>query len=376
MNIGFGTTVLEAGKAKGRLDGIGVYTQAILNELEKTNYTMHPLKFSSIKGAISDKRLSNKNLPYAIHSGLSSIFNTPIGDFSQYEKRIDFFFAPDHHIPHFKTVPVIATVMDIIPYIHPEWVPKRLRAFKNFAFKKSVLSAEHIITISEYSKQDIMKYFHIPDHTISVVPLGVDSRYFSRISSTNKQFVLNKFNINKNFFLFVGTLQPRKNIIRIIEAYEQLPTKIRDTNMLVIVGQNGWETNELLEKIEVLEKTGQGKWLNYIEDHDMLALLQSSIGLVYPSLYEGFGLPIIEAFASRCPVISSNTTSIPEVAGDAALLVNPLAVDEIANAMQILATDVHLRDELVKKGGERAKEFTWEKSAEEHMRVFKKVLRS
>ena len=376
MNIGFGTTVLEHGLAKGRLDGIGVYTQAILSELEKTEHTLYPLKFTSLKDVISDKKLNYMNLPYSLHGGLSALLNRPIGNFTDYEKNIDFFFAPDHHIAHFKTVPVIATVMDIIPFVHPEWVSKRLRTFKNFAFKKSILSAEHIITISEYSKQDIMKYFHIPENTISIVPLGVDNKYFQRINQDEKQATLDKYSINKDFFLFIGTLQPRKNILRIIEAYEQLPLEIKNKNALIIVGQNGWETDELLKKIKRLESTGHGKWLDYVEDTEVLALLQSSIALVYPSLYEGFGLPIIEAFASHCPVISSNTTSIPEVAGDAALLVNPLLIDEISHAMQLLATDIHLRDELVKKGLERAKQFTWEKAAQEHMSVFKKVLNS
>lgn len=375
MNIGFGTTVLEHGLAKGRLDGIGVYTQAILTELAKTDHTLYPLKFSSIKDVISEKKLSYTNLPYSLHSGLSSIFNTPIGNFKTYEKKVDFFFAPDHHIAHFKTVPVIATVMDIIPFIHPEWVSKRLRTFKNFAFKKSILSAEHIITISQYSKQDIMKYFHIPENAISIVPLGVDNKYFQRIDKDEKQTTLDKYSIHKDFFLFIGTLQPRKNILRIIEAYEQLPLEIKNKNALIIVGQNGWETDELLSKIKQLESAGHGKWLDYVEDTEVLALLQSSIALVYPSLYEGFGLPIIEAFASQCPVISSNTTSIPEVAGDAALLVNPLLIDEISHAMQLLATDIHLREILVEKGIAQVKQFTWEKSIQKHLEIFEKVMK-
>ena len=373
MNIGFGITVLKHGKSKGRLDGIGVYAQAILNELKKTEHTVYPLKFSSVKDVIAQKKISYANLPYSLHSGLSSILHTPIGNFQSYEEKVDFFFAPDHHIPHFKQIPVIATVMDIIPFVHPEWVSKRLRTFKNFAFKKSILSAEHIITISEYSKQDIMHQFSISENHISVVPLGVDKKYFLRIEKDKKQSTLDKYNIHKNFFLFIGTLQPRKNIIRIIEAYTQLPMEIKEENVLIIVGQNGWETDELLEKIEYLEKSGYGTWLDYVEDTEVLALFQSATALVYPSLYEGFGLPIIEAFASQCPVISSNTTSIPEVAGDAALLVDPLSIVEISNAMQLLAQDIPLRQKLVKKGISRVNQFTWEKSIEKHLEVFEKV---
>ena len=376
MNIGFGTTVLEKGLKKGRLDGIGVYTQAIQNTLKQTEHRLYPLNFLSIGDVILQKKLSYTNLPYSIHSGLSCIFNTPIGNFTTYEKQLDFFFAPDHHIPHLKHVPVIATVMDIIPFVHPQWVSKRLRTFKNFAFKKSILSAKHIITISEFSKNDMIQHFNIPENNISVVPLGVDKKYFYRIPKKEKQTTLDKYRIDKNFFLFIGTLQPRKNIIRIIEAYEQLPFEIKDKNALIIVGQNGWETDELLKKITHLENSGYGKWLDYVEDTEVLSLLQSSIGLVYPSLYEGFGLPIIEAFASQCPVISSNTTSIPEVAGDAAFLVNPLSVEEISNAMKLLATDIRLRETLIEKGIERVKQFTWEKSIQKHIEIFKKVMQT
>lgn len=374
MNIGFGTTVLSKGLSNGRLDGIGVYSQSLLDEFQKSKHNILPLRFYMKENIVTDDIVLKDKLQYSVHSGLSAIFNHPIGNFSKIEKELDLFFAPDHHIPYLKSKPVVATVMDIIPFIHPEWTSSRFRKLKNFAFKKAILSADHIITISEYSKNDIINYFKIDESNISVVPLGVDKKYFKIIDKDKKQNILKKYNIEKDFFIFIGTLQPRKNILRIIEAFEQLPLEIKEQNQLIIIGQNGWNTDELMNKLTYLEESGHGKWINYIPEDDMLALFQSAISLVYPSLYEGFGLPIIEAFASSCPVISSNTTSIPEVAGDAAILVNPSSVKEISNAMYRIATNIDLRNELIALGLKQVKKFTWKKSADEHMKVFKSLL--
>lgn len=374
MNIGFGNTVLVKGLDSGRLDGIGVYSQSLLEEFKKSEHKIFPQGFYIKKNKSLNHFILKEKLLYSIHCCLSALFSRPIGGINTASNELDLFFAPDHHIPYLMSTPVIATVMDIIPFIHPEWTSSRLRQLKNFAFKKAILSANHIITISEYSKNDILKYFPIDEKNISVVTLGVDKKYFKRIPEQAKYEVLKKYNLEKEFFIFIGTLQPRKNIIRILDAFDKLPADIKEQNQLVIVGQNGWNTDVLINRLRHLESTGYGKWLNYIPEEDMLALLQSAISLIYPSLYEGFGLPIVEAFASHCPVISSNITSIPEVAGDAALLVDPYSTEEITDAMYKIATNANLRKHLILKGLEQVKKFSWEKSAEQHLEVFQKVV--
>lgn len=374
MNIGFGTTMLSKGLSANRLDGLGVYSKFILNEFKKSKHKVSTYRFYTKENIVSNHTILKSNLPYSIHSGLSALLGYPFGNFSEIEKKLDLFFAPDHHIPYMKTIPVVATVMDIIPFIHPQWASPRLRRVKNYAFKKAILSADHIITVSQYSKNEIIKYFNIDKCKVSVVMLGVDKKYFIRINEDTKLTVLKRYNLEKNFFIFVGTLQPRKNIMKIIEAFESLPVSIKERNHLIIVGQNGWKTDELIIKLHHLQKSGYGRWLNYVPDDQLLSLLQSAIALVYPSLYEGFGLPIVEAFASNCPVISSNTTSIPEVAGDAAILVDPNSIDQISSAMYKISTNSELRTELISKGQKQVKKFTWSKSAQVHLDILQKVL--
>lgn len=378
MRIGFGATVLAQGLHRKKLDGIGIYSQALWREFQSTDNEFFPLVFQK---ASEEKTLfealgrdvTYAPVPYELHSGISALTGRAVGDLARYEKKIDLFFAPDHHIPYLKHTPVVATVMDLIPLLHPEWASSRLRKVKNFAFKKAILSASHIITISEHSKNDLINHLGMSKDNISVVPLGVDQSFFHRVDALQRKRVLDDYKINEGFFLFVGTLQPRKNLLRIIQAYRSLPEYVRRDHALVIVGQYGWGSDALMQEIDALVGSNEGQWLSFVPQDDLLALMQSACALVYPSLYEGFGLPIVEGFASQCPVITSNATSMPEVAGDAALLVDPLSVDEIAHAMQRLAEDEQLRDTLVERGLKQVKHYTWSASAEKHMQIFKQV---
>jgi len=266
--------------------------------------------------------------------------------------------------------------MDIIPLIHPKWASSRFRRFKNFLFKRTILSADHIITVSQYSKDDIIQYLGISPEKISVVDLGVSKSFFHKVTDNEKKNVLDKYSIIEDFFLFIGTLQPRKNILRIIKSHRMLPEEVKKKHPLVIVGKYGWGSQNLMEEIDIMQEKNDGVWLSYLEQKELYALLQSAIGLIYPSLYEGFGLPVIEGFASECPVITSNVTSLPEVSGDAALLVDPYSTKEIMDAMNQLIQDEVLRETLIAKGNKRVKKYSWEKVAEDHLVIFKKVLQS
>ncbi len=376
MKIGFGTTVLEKGLDQGHMDGIGVYANNLWHQ-----WSQEPKKaisFGNPKGTENRSDLLGDiirlPLPYALQSALCIFTHRPFEGSALLEKEIDLFFAPDHHIPKLKNIPVVATIMDAYPLIHPELVSQRLRRFKNSAFKKASQWADHIITISEHSKKDIGYYFDIPDDKISVVPLGVNRAYMEQISQSEKERILEKFGLKKDFFIFVGTIQPRKNLARLVEAHESLPMQIRQKHPLLIIGQQGWGEERLREK---LQRTGEGDTLRYlarVTDRELYALLQSALAMVYPSLYEGFGLPILEGFASQIPVIASNTTSIPEVAGEAAYYIDPLDTADIAAKMLDIASDSRLRSEIVQKGWQRVQEFGWENSAKKHLEIFSKII--
>lgn len=376
MKIGFGTTVLERGLNHGQMDGIGVYANNLWHQWSQE--PKQAISFGNSKEFQNrDETLGNViHLPlsYPLQSALSIFTDRPFAGSTILEKRIDLFFAPDHHIPKFKNIPVVATIMDAYPLIYPQLVSQRLRGFKNFAFKKASKWADHIITISEHSKKDIGNYFDIPEDKISVVPLGVNRAYMEQIPEIMKERILEKFGLKKDFFIFVGTIQPRKNLARLVEAHELLPAEIRQKHPLLIIGQYGWGEERLKEKLETGGGLSNIHYLARVTDRELYALLQSALAMVYPSLYEGFGLPIIEGFASKIPVITSHTTSIPEVAGEAAYYIDPLDTADIAAKMLDVASDSTLCSEIVEKGWQRVQEFGWENSAKKHLEIFRKII--
>jgi alpha-1,3-rhamnosyl/mannosyltransferase len=187
---------------------------------------------------------------------------------------------------------------------------------------------------------------------------------------------LEKYGLEPGFFLFIGTLQPRKNLPRILEAFQSLPDDVRKAHPLIVVGRDGWNNEELIPQLKALEQRGEGRWLSYLPQDEVMALMQSAGALVFASLYEGFGLPVIEAFAARCPVIASNTTSLPEVTGDAAWSVDPTDSASIAAAMQDVLTQADVRAQKIEKGLERAKHYSWQECARKTLAVYEKVLAS
>ncbi len=305
---------------------------------------------------------------------MSAITPFPFIGHSALKKQVDLFHATDHLIPRLPGVPVLATIMDAIPLSHPEWVRLNYRALKTWLWRRAGQWADHVVTISEYSKQDIVEQFAIPPERVSVVPLGVDQRYFEKIDEENKAGVLKKLGLPSRFFLFIGTLQPRKNVERVIDAHATLPLEVQQEFPMVVVGRAGWCVDALLEKLQRAEAGGTVRWLKYLPDYEARALLQSACALVFPSLYEGYGLPVVEAFASRLPVITSNTTALPEVAEGAALMVNPLDIEEIGHAMRRIVDDAELAGELREKGFVRAREATWAACADKTAKLYRQLI--
>lgn len=377
MRIGFGATLLNRGHAHGRLDGIGVYCQSLLRAQGAMGVRPRCFYWGGDPDTglcLETSRISA--LPFPAATLYSALTRRPAWGHEAVEREIDVFHAPDHRIPRLGSVPVVATVMDAIPLAHPEWASASMRWLKNRLFAESVKWADHVITISSFVLPDLVEYLHIPAERISVVPLGVDEAYFDRVEQEVRAASLDKYGLRTGFFLFIGTLQPRKNVERIIFAHRALPHAVRSAHPLVIVGQNGWGTESLMPMLAGLKDEGVGVWLDYVPRDDMFALMQSASALVFPSLYEGFGLPVLEAFASGLPVIASNTTSLPEVAGDAALLVDPENVEEIAHAMARIIVDPALAGLLREKGLARARELSWANCATRTLQVYRSMIMS
>ncbi len=381
MRVGFGMTLVNRCLQGGGLDGIGNYTIELLRSFsERTEIAMLPYSFGLAAG---DWRSLGVVCPreqillprYDVLAASSILTCGSLPLTGKLSAHVDLVHATDHLIPRMRAVPVVATLMDAIPLAHPDWVSKSLLGrFKTQLWKKTARWADRIITISDHSKSQIVDYFGLAADKIDVIPLGVDKRWFVPIAAEERARIKKKFDLRDRNFICVGTLQPRKNIGKAIEAYLRLPPAIKDDVGLLIVGRAGWQCEEIVGRL------GQGaygagvRWLKHLPDNELRAVLQDSTALVFPSLHEGFGLPVLEAFASRTPVIASNTTSLPEVAGDAALLVDPQDEEAIADAMRCVAEDDGLANRLKVRGYERATFFTWDKTAEMTLRSYKYAL--
>lgn len=376
MRVAFSTTVLAKGMAHSAVDGIGSYTRELGGLLaRRIDVSLVPVGFGL---AVEDGVLDGAESPvtfdrYAQTALLSAVTSFPFPSRALIERNVDVFHATDHLIPKLTNVPVVATLMDAIPLSHPEWVRMNLAAMKRWLWRKAATWADHVVTISEYSKAEIVQHFGIPESRISVTPLGVDQRFFERIDTQIKNEILHRLNLPDAFFLFVGTLQPRKNLQRVLDAHAGLPDYLRKSVPLVVVGRAGWGCDELVARLSAPGSTEHVRWLQYLPDLEVRALMQSAKALVFPSLCEGFGLPVLEAFASGLPVVTANTTSLPEVAGDAALMVNPTDVGEISDAMTQVIDSSGLAKRLSDAGLARARKFDWETCATTTMAAYRQA---
>lgn len=270
----------------------------------------------------------------------------------------------------------IAVVHDMAYRTYPETVRGKTKKILERAMEKSCQRADKIITISEFSKKEILKYFSIPESKIEVVPWGVETKvYHDRYSADNIENVKNHYAISGDYILYLGTIEPRKNIERLIRAYSLLNEKDPGVPILVLAGQKGWYYDEIFGAIEELHLEEKVKFLGYVPEADVPVLLCGAKMFVFPSLYEGFGLPPLEAMACGTPVVTSDAASLPEIAKDAAVLVDPFSIESIANGMDMLITNNDLREKVVKAGLERAKMYRWEKSAERIEHVCRELVK-
>ncbi|MBV8802449.1 MAG: glycosyltransferase family 4 protein, partial [Gammaproteobacteria bacterium] len=209
---------------------------------------------------------------------------------------------------------------------------------------------------------------------IDVIYHGVAPEWFIEATQNNKAEICKKYSLPEQFILFASTLQEKKNLPRLVEAYLQLPHDLQENYPLVIVGRTGWGNEASMNAVDKIVSQKKGQWLNYVPYDDLRTIFQCATLYIHPSLHEGFGLTILEAFASQTPVITSRVAALPEIAGDAACLVDPLSITEISDAMQQILLSPTLQKQYIQKGIKRAKQFSWDKCAEETLKVYQKAL--
>lgn len=281
---------------------------------------------------------------------------------------VDLFFMTIQALPFFHPKNSVITVHDIAY----EYYPKAFAPFMLFYLKLTtrwgVWRAKKIITVSESTKRDVVRTYGVNPKKIQTVHLGLPQDY-KPLSYEQSQKVLDKYNLSfKKYILFISTLQPRKNIINLIDAYLKLRKENRIEEKLVIGGGKGWLWEPILKKIE--SAAGQGVvYLEYVPYEDLAGLYSGAELVTLPSIYEGFGLPPLEAMACGTPVVVSNVSSLPEVVGDAGELVDPNSVDSIARGLLKVLSDKELQKLMSQKGLEQAKKFNWEKTGRETLAV-------
>jgi glycosyltransferase involved in cell wall biosynthesis len=231
-------------------------------------------------------------------------------------------------------------------------------------------NVDSIITVSENTKQDVVDRYGVNDQKVTAIPLAIDDELSRSVSPDETREVLSRYSVEEPYLLYVGTIEPRKNIPRLIRAFDRAKIRYGFDHKLVIVGKKGWLFDDVFDIVQELGISDQVVFTGFVPDEDLPGLYGSADGFVFPSLYEGFGLPPLEAMSYGTPVIVANSSSLPEVVGDAGLLIDPKNVDDIADKIGRLATNENLRGELERKGMKRARTFSLDRLAKKTLEVY------
>jgi alpha-1,3-rhamnosyl/mannosyltransferase len=371
------SNVLEFGGTPGRLDGIGVYTQALEAALIERGVNVRRIGAPMRVGArfVAPRHASlSFPLPMAYLTAVSVATRSPLPFAAAVEREIDLYHATDYLVPKLARTPVVATLYDAIPLTNPEWANPRLRTLKNWLLKRCALAADAVIAISNAAVDDLVSYYRIPPARIRVIPLGVDARWFDRPREDRVDATLGAHGLVRGYFLHVGTLQPRKNLDALVTAYERLPSAVRDARQLVLVGKYGWGVESLRARLLSKPAGGRIVWLDYVTSEVLQDLYCGAGGFVFPSLAEGFGLPVIEALAAGLPVIASDLPALIEIADGYATFVSPDNIDALSAALARLHDDTgDERDADARR--QHAHTFSWPRCARDTHALYRELIR-
>jgi len=298
----------------------------------------------------------------------------PIKLFTQKEK-LQVFYSPSHYAPRFSPFPTVISIMDLWHHRHPEQFDKKdlyqLTEWEKYSVKK----ARKIITISEFSKSEIIKFYKVKPEKISIAYPGYDNFKFLILNFKSKlknqiSIIRNKYGIKGNYLLYLGTLQPKKNIEGLIEAFKLVISDQLSVNggkksvTLVIAGKKGWLYEEIFEKVKKLGLEEKIVFPGFVSEEEKPYLIAGAEAFVFPSFYEGFGIPVLEAMSLGVPVITSSEASLPEAGGEAAIYCNPYSAEDIAQALdKALSLNKSQRDEIIALGIKQTDKFSWENCA-------------
>ena len=368
----------------GEKAGIAHYTYHLVKSLLDMDRTDDFVLFFDYRARVAAKEFIRPNTKI--------VFFT----FSQYKKYLPFFYShvlvaanitaekldvyhsPANIIPLRYAGKFCVTTHDLAIYRRPDLFPKNQGFSLKYIVPRSIHQAKKIISVSKSTKKDIQEFFSVDEKKIEVVYEGVDHKRFTRRAPNGDSlaYLREKYKIRSDYILFVGTLEPRKNLIRLLEAFYELLTEnseYRKKYQLLMAGNRGWLYDSIFDEIKSRGLGANVLFPGYIDAKDLPLLYQNATIFVYPSLYEGFGLPVLEAMATGAPVITSNSSSMPEIAGRAAALIDPMDVGGLKSVMMKFLDDEKLRASYSEKALLQSKKFSWEKCARQTLEIYREV---
>ncbi len=365
MNIGFDLSISRVNQA-----GTGVYAGKLAEALARRE-TAGPDAFTFF--SVGQQR--EMSAPKTARSRLATLYRDIVWlhvllPFQARRSSVDVLHAPAGIAPLHAPCPVVVSILDTVAFRMSSSLPAWQRFYFRMMVPRSERRAAAIVTISEHSKREIVAQFHVPADKVKVAYLAAGDE-FRVLPPAATEAVRQRYHLGR-FLLSVGTVEPRKNLVRLMEALATL----RDSGsccQLVHAGPAGWMSDDLQPAIDGLGLQDAVRFLGRVPIEDLVALYNAADAFIYPSLYEGFGLPVVEAMACGCPVVTSNTTSLPEVGGQAAILVDPCRPDAIAHAVQRVLTEPDLARRMREYGLAQAARFSWDRCAAETLNAYREA---
>lgn len=373
---------------KGDAIGVGHYTFQLIRHLLDLDKQNEYVLFFDFRVREKDvKKFSRPNVkikfyPFSDYKKyLPGAYSEILGEATLQKEKLNVLHStsPLSRIPLSYKGKCVVTFHDLSLYRIPHCFPKIKRIKNKAIYNLMAKKADKIITVSKSTKEDVRDIFKIPENKIKIIYSGLDKRFFEN-SEIDSQKILAKYGIKKKYIFFLGTLEPSKNITRLLEAFALFKKKyLRSKNgqkfgyQLVLAGKRGWLSQEYRRIAKDLGIAKDIIYTGYIIGDELTPLFRNAEFFVMPSLYEGFGMTILEAFATQAPAIISNASSLPEIAEEAAYFINPLDIKEISEALWKFSQDEDLRNQYRQKGLEQARKFNWEKTARETLEVYQEM---
>jgi len=369
---------IDARSMLGERTGIGRYLETLLPRLAEIDCENEYILYF-------DRSLSKEEDPVPGPNFRTKVLDVPVANnyftwlhfrlpYALAREKVDLFHFPFYTMPFRRpTYSAVVTMADISYQTHPEWYSLKSRIAMRPFSRLAARRADRIITTSQFSREEIAKHYGVPENRIRVIYLS-PYKSFSLDRISGQGSIKKQYGLDEKYILYVGSIHTRRNTSRLLAAFSRLK-KMGIGRQLVLVGRKEYPFQDLEKEIAAFNLQADVKWLNFVPEEDLVALYYGADMFVYPSLYEGFGLPVLEAMYCGVPVITSNVSALPEVAGDGALLIDPYSVDALTEAMVSLANDAPLRAQLVEKGKRQALRFSGKKMAEQTLATYMEAVR-